>query len=101
MTRPESRPVAQPEARPAARPTPRPTPRPVVLNSYNAPDDTRCVDLFRRPDGSFGFEECRRDPEDGRGWARLNHFGHQRFDSAATALEAARASVPWLSAVLP
>ena len=24
----------------------------------------RCVDLFRRPDGTFGYEEFRRDPED-------------------------------------
>ncbi|HEY2564091.1 MAG TPA: hypothetical protein VGI44_10300, partial [Acidimicrobiales bacterium] len=24
----------------------------------------RCVDIFSRPDGTFGFEEFRRDPED-------------------------------------
>jgi len=27
----------------------------------------RCVDVFARPDGTFGFEEFRRDPED-MGW---------------------------------
>ena len=35
-----------------------------VIRSINAPGDARCVDLFARPDGSFGFEEYRRDPED-------------------------------------
>ena len=36
----------------------------LVLSSIETPDGGRCVDLFRTPDGSFGFEEYRRDAED-------------------------------------
>ena len=39
----------------------------VVLESLETDDGLRCVDLFRRPDGSFGYEEFRRDPEERRG----------------------------------
>jgi hypothetical protein len=35
-----------------------------VLVSYQTVDASRCVDIFSRPDGTFGFEEFRRDPED-------------------------------------
>jgi hypothetical protein len=38
-----------------------------VLRSIETDDAARCVDLFVRPDGTFGFEEYRRDIEDGRG----------------------------------
>jgi hypothetical protein len=36
----------------------------LVLASWQSSDRFRCVDIFRRPDGSYGFEEFRRDPED-------------------------------------
>lgn len=36
----------------------------LVLTSIETPDRQRCVDLFQRQDGTFGFEELRRDPED-------------------------------------
>jgi hypothetical protein len=35
-----------------------------VLASIETDDGLRCVDLFRRPDGTFGYQEFRRDPED-------------------------------------
>jgi len=35
-----------------------------VLASPSTPAVDRCVDIFSRPDGTFGFEEFRRDPED-------------------------------------
>ena len=35
-----------------------------VLASHQTPEADRCVDIFSRPDGTFGFEEFRRDPED-------------------------------------
>ena len=38
-----------------------------VLRSINDEDAARCVDIFLRPDGTLGFEEYRRDVEDGRG----------------------------------
>jgi hypothetical protein len=70
-----------------------------VTRSIETPDGTRCVDLWRAPEGDHGFAEYRRDPEDGRGWAPAgNEAGG--FASEAAALEAARARVAWLAAVL-
>ena len=67
-----------------------------VVRSINLEGETICVDIFRRPDGSFGFDEFRRDPEDGRGWYSIGHHGERRFDTADTALAAARLAVGWL-----
>jgi hypothetical protein len=39
-----------------------------VLRSINNDDAARGVDVFLRPEGTIGFEEYRRDAEDGRGW---------------------------------
>lgn len=71
-----------------------------VIRSINLPGETICVDLFERPDGSFGFDEFRRDPEDGRGWFSIGHHGAARFDSFDEALNAARAAVHWLDDAL-
>ena len=68
-----------------------------VVRSINAPGESRCVDVFRRPDGSFGFEEYRRDSEDARGWFPIGFYEAQVFDAAESALAAAQAKVPWLS----
>ncbi len=55
----------------------------------------RCVDVFERSDGSHGFEEYRRDHEDGRGWFSLNRHAHLRFDTEAEALAEAKKTVVW------
>lgn len=68
-----------------------------VMRSVNAPDGGVCVDLFQRPDGSFGFDTFRRDPEDPSGWFCIGHHGHQRFASEEAAWHAARAAIDWLS----
>lgn len=70
-----------------------------VMRSVNAPGDALCVDVFRRPDGSFGFEEYRRDPEDGRGWYPVGHHAGLEFVSEDAAYEAASERVGWLDAV--
>ena len=67
-----------------------------VLRSIETPGGSRCVDLFVRPDGTFGFEEYRRDSEDGRGWYPIGFFESQKFASETDALRAARRIVPWL-----
>ncbi|WP_425074170.1 hypothetical protein [Sagittula sp. S175] len=72
-----------------------------VLRSINLPGEAICVDIFRRPDGSFGFDEFRRDPEDGRGWYSIGFHGTQRFDTEAEALAAARTAVHWLADLIP
>ncbi|HUA94858.1 MAG TPA: hypothetical protein VMB82_04965 [Acidimicrobiales bacterium] len=71
-----------------------------VLASPSTPTADRCVDLFVRPDGTFGFEEFRRDPEDLGAWTPVAYYSEQEFISEPDALAAARRSVGWLAAVL-
>tara|TARA_R110002072_G_scaffold272416_2_gene432627 strand:+ start:1487 stop:1738 length:252 start_codon:yes stop_codon:yes gene_type:complete len=71
--------------------------RPLVLASLENGDGTRCVDLFRRADGTFGFEEYRRDPEDPRGWSGAAGFGARIFADETAVRNAARTAVKWLS----
>lgn len=70
--------------------------RPLVLNSIEDETGLRCVDIFRRDDGSFGFEEYRREPEEAGLWTRIGSFRVERYANEAAALEAARSAVPWL-----
>jgi hypothetical protein len=60
----------------------------------------RCVDIFLRPDGTFGFEEFRRDPEDMGAWTPVAYFSSRAFPTEDEARAAARDAVPWLAAVL-
>jgi hypothetical protein len=66
----------------------------VVASLQNSYGD-HCVDIFARPDGSFGFEEYRRDPEDGV-WRCLHRYSSQVFTSENDAVAEAKAQVPWL-----
>lgn len=66
-----------------------------VMRSINQPGET-CVHVFARPDGSYGFEQYRREPEDGRGWYPVGHYAERRFPDFDAALEAARGAVLWL-----
>lgn len=67
-----------------------------VTDSIDAPGGDRCVDLFRRPDDSWGFEEYRRDAEDGTGWFPIGFHGERRFDRREEAVQAALDCVTWL-----
>ena len=71
-----------------------------VLASPSTPAIDRCVDVFVRWDGTFGFEEFRRDPEDMGAWTPVAYYSAREFQTKVEALTAARAAVPWLSAVL-
>jgi len=67
-----------------------------VLGSFTNDDGDHCVDVFIRDDGTFGFEEYRRDPEDLRGWFPLNRYASRSFATESDALAHARASVTWM-----
>ena len=67
-----------------------------VLASHQTPEGNRCVDIFARPDATFGFEEFRRDPEDLGAWTPLEYFSTRRYASADEATAAACDAVPWL-----
>ena len=68
-----------------------------VVASFNNETGDHCVDIFRRDDGSFGFEEYRRDHEDLRGWFPLHRYHGLVFASEADALERARTAVEWMT----
>ena len=72
----------------------------VVFISIENPEHDRCVDLFSRPDGSFGFEEFRRDAEDAGEWTPVRYYSDSIFASRTTVLEAALRSVIWLRDVV-
>lgn len=72
-------------------------PKNVVLKSINIQAGSRCVDIFLRPDGTFGFEEFRCEIEDDRGWFPISSFGHRVFASESDALLEARSKVSWLN----
>ena len=73
-----------------------PPAKPVVLSSYESSAADRCVDFFRRPDGTFGFEEYRREPEDGGLWTRTGSFGAAIYATRDEALAAAMSAIAWL-----
>jgi hypothetical protein len=70
----------------------------VVAESIKNAQHDRCVDVFARPDGSFGFEEFRRDPEDAGAWTPVSYFSGMRYASKREALTQAARRVAWLAA---
>jgi hypothetical protein len=71
-----------------------------VLASHQLADASRCVDIFARPDGTFGFEEFRRDPEDMGAWTPVASFSGRQYPSETEAVEAALQTVGWLGPTL-
>ena len=67
----------------------------LALESFENPQGNQCVDIFSRPDGTFGFEEFRRDWEDGGLWVSLNRYSRLVFESEIEARTQAASSVPW------
>lgn len=75
-------------------------PRNRVLRSIETDAGDRCVDIFVRPDGSTGFEEYRRDSEDGRGWFAVGFYKDRTFRDEPQALAAAQAAISWLAGIM-
>ena len=73
------------------------TVRHLVIKSLENPDGGRCVDIFRRDDGTFGFEAYRRDVEDPRGWFPIGRYGGQPYPTEIEAREAAARQITWLT----
>lgn len=71
-----------------------------VLRSIDDHGALRCVDVFRRPDGTIGFEEFRRDVEDARGWFPIGGHARRVFHDEGAALDAALAAVAWLRSAI-
>ena len=71
-----------------------------VIDSVNDAAGEHCVDIFQRADGTWGFEEYRRDPEDGGKWTVIGHYAERVFAERDAATRAACGSVLWLGAQL-
>lgn len=71
-----------------------------MFDSVENDEHDRCVDLFSRPDGSFGFEEFRRDVEDGGAWTPVRFYSGASFATREAALDAAVKAVVWLGEAL-
>jgi hypothetical protein len=71
-----------------------------VFVSVENSEHDRCVDLFSRPDGSYGFEEFRRDVEDRGRWTPVTYYSDVSHVSAAEALNTAERCVSWLTGAL-
>ena len=69
----------------------------VVFDSVENGEHDRCVDLFRRPDSSFGFEEFRRDVEDAGAWTPIAYYSGAAYPSREAATDAAIETVAWLA----
>jgi hypothetical protein len=71
--------------------------RPVVLTSLEDADGFRCVDIFARACGSFGFKEFRRDPEDAGRWTLIGDYSERSYATKDAAVSGAVALIPWLA----
>ncbi len=70
--------------------------KPYVVASIEYDNGNRCVDITQQADGRFKYQECRRDPEDGRGWRYLSNGASPTFDSVAAARQAAAREIGWM-----
>jgi len=68
-----------------------------VFSSVENAAADRCIDLFPRPDGTYGFEEFRRDVEDRGAWTPVAYYSGAVYPTEAAALDAARREVSWLN----
>ncbi|MFM0392824.1 hypothetical protein [Paraburkholderia phytofirmans] len=69
----------------------------LVFDSIENDEHNRCVDLFLRSDNTYGFEEFRRDAEDGGAWTPVQYYSGAVFASKEEALDAAVRAVVWLA----
>jgi hypothetical protein len=68
-----------------------------VYRSIENGDHDRCVDLFERPDHTFGFEEFRRDVEDAGLWTPVAYYSDAAYTTETAAFDAALRIVTWLA----
>jgi hypothetical protein len=62
----------------------------MLIASPSTPSVDRAVDVFSRPDGTLGFEEFRRDPEDLGAWTPVAYYSQREYATAEEAMSAAR-----------
>lgn len=55
----------------------------------------RCIDIIQPQDGSYRFQEWRREPEDTSGWFLMLDSLPKTFISEAEAITVAKKTVTW------
>jgi hypothetical protein len=68
-----------------------------IVATVHSDDAHRCVKVIKQPDGTFGFQEFRREPEDAGGWMLVAENSGATLATERQALAAARSSIAWLS----
>jgi hypothetical protein len=66
-----------------------------VTMTLHDDDADRCVKIVNDPNGTFGFKEFRREPEDAGAWTIVSD-AQAAYATEAQAVAAARTSVAWL-----
>ena len=68
-----------------------------VIRSINNNELNLCVDIFKRKNSTYGFEEFRRDPEDLNGWYKIGSYGSDFYLNEDEAYKAAFNKIKWLN----
>ena len=69
----------------------------IVVRSINNFDKNRCIDIFKREDNSFGYEEYRRDAETNEGWYTVGFLEELIFTKEEEAYTNACKNILWLN----
>lgn len=67
-----------------------------VVQNIEIATGNYCVDIFKREDNSFGFEEFRRDSEDMGKWTAINYYSVLSYGSENEARRDAEDKIAWL-----
>ena len=68
-----------------------------VINSFDNEDRNRCVDIVKDLEGTYRFQEWRRDTEDLSGWYLMRDSDPYTFPTEQDAITAASSSINWFS----
>ena len=71
----------------------------VVIQSINNDESNLCIDFFTRNNGTFGYEEYRKDPENTSDWYKIGYFTYKIFSSKDEAYNDALKTISWLNKI--
>ena len=71
----------------------------LVTHSVDNQEQTRCVDIIQDLNGTFRFQEWRREPEDISGWFLILDSSPKTYPTALEAIIAAKQSIAWFDSL--
>jgi hypothetical protein len=66
-----------------------------AIKSIEDAERLRCIDLIAHADGTFGFKEFRRDPEDAGRWTLISDYSALNCTTEEEAWRRAAAAIRW------